>query len=91
MKHLKKDVWTNDLGSLTLLERHGQNSFFVSISYANVQQLAELREAIDDALRREKVLANVNGPAVGSGGANHRLADDPTAPPTVAEVQPLLR
>ena len=66
MKHVKKDCWLNDKES-TLLEKHGPNMFYIPQSFMTAERLGELRIAIADALRKEQVLARVNGAIIPPG------------------------
>jgi hypothetical protein len=64
MKRVKKEVWETDKGA-SLIERRGPGDFVVYVCGATTEQLAELRDACEDAIRREQVLANVHGPCNG--------------------------
>ena len=61
MKKITKEVWQMEDGQ-GLLERKGPDAFYVPLATVNEKTLAELGEAIQDALREQRVRRNVLGP-----------------------------
>lgn len=59
MKRTKKDVWTTEEGH-TLLERSASGQFYIANTFPSLETLKEMHEAIGDALRCERVRANMN-------------------------------